>query len=71
MITYVWECQACKEDTEVQRKLADYEVPPDEPCKCGAQDFKQAIRPKKNVKGFILSDKFGGHDFEYGKNGPK
>lgn len=71
MAVYIWCCQSCKTDTEVERPMKDYEVPPDEPCKCGAKDFRQVIRPKKNVKGFILSDRFGGHDFEYGKRGPK
>lgn len=70
MAVYIWECQSCKEDTEVERKMADYDVPPDEPCKCGAQNFKQVTRPKKNVKGFILEGG-GWHDDLYTAHRPK
>lgn len=65
MPTYIWFCDSCKTDTEVERKMADYEVPPDDGCaQCKSKDLKSVIRPKKGVKGFILNG-YGWHDQEY------
>lgn len=68
---YSWECQVvdCKTITEVTRKVAEIDLAPLDGCgKCGSKVMQRVILPRENgVKGFLLTDKFGGHDSEYTK----
>ena len=60
---YIWLCNTCGTDTEVERKVADIELAPDAGCsKCGdTAHTERVIRLKKGVKGFLLEGG-GWHD---------
>ena len=63
MPTYNWKCKKCGTVTDVFRKVADYEQPPDDGCpKCKGTDLERTIEAKT----FIL---LGGdwHDDNYTK----
>lgn len=62
---YTWECQDCKHDTIVERKVADIDVPPEACEACQKTDLKRVIRVSNNrTKGFILEGG-GWHDNLY------
>ena len=61
---YVWQCPQ-EHETEVDRRVADIDVPPENGCEtCASKDLKRIIVVKKNVKGFQLLGG-GWHDDEY------
>lgn len=65
---YMWRCASCDTITEVQRRIADIEQPPDA-CSCGVAAFtrREIVRDNPKVKGFrLLGDKHW-HDCEYTK----
>lgn len=64
---YSWKCEACDAITEVDRKVADIDIPP-ENCNCGSTKFTQrVILPPRSqrIKGFILEGDSGWHHCEY------
>jgi predicted nucleic acid-binding Zn ribbon protein len=60
---YTWKCKNCAKVAEVERRVADIELQPDEAC-CAAPDRQRTIILKKGVKGFVLEGR-GWHDTEY------
>jgi putative FmdB family regulatory protein len=44
MPTYEYICNKCEAVTEVERKIRDYNVPPEEGCKeCGSKDIYRGV----------------------------
>jgi predicted nucleic acid-binding Zn ribbon protein len=68
MPSYTWRCQECAHDTIITRPMSQYDVPPDDGCeKCRGEVYRTLVPPESGVKGFVLTERFGGHNREYTK----
>lgn len=65
---YVWQCTNAH-NTEVQRSVANIDVPPEKCEACEATELTRIIVRPNNVKGYILEGG-GWHENLYTKNGP-
>lgn len=68
MAIYTWECRTCNKRMEVERKMADYQVPPEKCEYCPSTDLFSVIVRPTNCKGVILLGETGWHDKEYTRN---
>jgi predicted nucleic acid-binding Zn ribbon protein len=63
---YGWKCDCCGTAIEVERKMCDSAIPPDEPCPCGAGTYIRTFTPTPHVgptfKGKWSSHNIGGLD---------
>lgn len=64
---YTWECDFCNERVEVQRRLAEIDLPPRECDKCGSEPMTRVVVPTPGVKQFILLGDHGWERCEYTK----
>lgn len=65
MATYTWKCKKCAELVDIERRMADYQIPPHDACACGHTEYERFIAPA-HFK--LLGD--GWHKDEYTPHGP-
>lgn len=63
---YDWKCQSCADVIIIERPMAQSDVGPDDPCQCGAHEYKKMIAIDVKSKNFILEGR-GWHDQCYSK----
>ncbi len=71
MPTYCWRCSSCDELTDIERKVADIESPPETCAHCAEPHFdRREVVPtiyKNGIKQFILLGDHGWSRCEYTK----
>ncbi len=60
-MVYEWSCP-CGITKAVTRTLADYLQPPDDPCECGAKDWKKLPASRTIVNGSLQKGSYNSGD---------
>ena len=58
MAFYEWACE-CGTIKVINRLMAEYQVPPDDPCKCGSKDWKKLLSSGILVNGNLQKGNYG------------